>query len=632
MQKGKYPFILCFLTLLEIVIISTNNLLQSEDVKIYPISSTNLEIKQPEFVSDRQLRLKFIFLNEIIVLLLIPDEDKRTDIPLYSLDTTEMYRIDVPDNNAENTFVPQRYIGENGSFSIICEWNLHSLYRCHVSGVFFNRGILWGVIPLQIQDRSHKKNSKIFEEKIVGSWHRIFKPPSKDTVNWLWPNNLFAKEIHAFQSRLNRQKRLVNEPYIVELAFILHTSVCSEFMKILPQTFNNEQIIYFIKEYYSVMTHVVDIMFQTLSSGKFNFGIKLTSLIYTCGKNSTFLFQDRDINWIKFNAWFNEPSNAVAQMCDHALMVTTKNIFEGREYSMCTNNSTSIIQEVFGFQTAMNVVHALALSCGIQPDGKGNNCPNSDNYIMASNQFVAKDKMNTLNLFRFSSCSKKYLETFLDENKNSFCLLTESNFTLSYEEYFLMPSGQRLTASQQCRLKFGKGSDIYQCEDENFKNQDMFCAEMACLTEGRCTDMVPLDGTSCGSHKWCDQGYCRPNRLAPEIPMDCWLGDKSAEYVLPDKNLTCKDIAYGFMNMCYDTRIRSICCWTCFFLRSALEDCPYGDRSMDCWENECKFYNQRKTNYDCCFTCQVISGSYRENRWHIGLFILAAMLLNINLL
>ena len=628
MQRKKYRFIPCFIALLEIAIsikIPSKNFVRSEDVKIYPIPSPNFEMKQPEFVHDRQLQLKFVFHNEIIELLLVPDKDESSNVLVYSMNASEIYRIDAPNSKR---VVPQRYKGENSSFSMVCEWNPH--YWCQISGVFFYRGILLGVVPLEINKRSRKENSRVFLEKIVGSWHRIFKPPSND--NWIWPRISFWEDMHSFQNHFSRQKRLVTERYIIELALILHRDVFSEFMKVLPRTFNYEQIVYFIKEYYYAMSRGMDFMFKTMSSQQFSIGIKLTSLIYAYDKNSSALFRDKNLNWIKFNRWFHQPSNTVSQMCDHAMLLTMEKIFEVPEYSMCTKNSTSIIQELFGFRTAMRAVYILAVSFGIKEDGPKNTCSELDQNIMASHHFVARDKMNSLNRFRFSKCSQNYLETFLKSNEKSFCLVTESNFTISYEEYSLMPSGQRFTASQQCQLKFGQESDIYKCEYENFQNQDMFCAEMACFLDGLCTEMIPLEGTSCGPHQWCELGYCTANHQAPDIPMACWLGDKIENSILSNKNFTCKDIAYGYTFMCYDKEISSICCWTCFFLRSTQENCPYGDRSNDCWENECMFYSPQKINYDCCSTCQLVSGSYRENRWHIGLFILAAMPLKINLL
>ncbi|KRT81533.1 hypothetical protein AMK59_6092, partial [Oryctes borbonicus] len=104
----------------------------------------------------------------------------------------------------------------------------------------------------------------------------------------------------------------------------------------------------------------------------------------------------------------------------------------------------------------------------------------------------------------WSSCSRRYLEKFLDTIQSR-CLLDHGSSAgqLDHSAEGDLP-GERFDADQQCILKYGRGS-----RHSSQQPLDDVCRDLHCERERYTWTSHPaLEGTSCGHNLWCRGGRC----------------------------------------------------------------------------------------------------------------------------
>ncbi|XP_038063563.1 A disintegrin and metalloproteinase with thrombospondin motifs 6-like isoform X2 [Patiria miniata] len=166
----------------------------------------------------------------------------------------------------------------------------------------------------------------------------------------------------------------------------------------------------------------------------------------------------------------------------------------------CSRDYACALVEESGFGSSVVITHELGHNLGMEHDGDGrfsdiaSACTNGVN-IMASARTYGP------NSFIWSSCSAQQLQNFLCHPFVT-CLDDSSP---SGNPHPLDPNdmpGVRYTADEQCRV-------INSLTTQTCSRST--CGHLACLhPNGQCvgTGVASLDGTSCGTNRWCVEGNC----------------------------------------------------------------------------------------------------------------------------
>ncbi|XP_061591760.1 A disintegrin and metalloproteinase with thrombospondin motifs 17 isoform X1 [Cololabis saira] len=175
---------------------------------------------------------------------------------------------------------------------------------------------------------------------------------------------------------------------------------------------------------------------------------------------------------------------------------------------VCSTKRKCILAEDNGLNLAFTIAHELGHNLGISHDEDHDNCT-GHSHIMSGEWVKGR---NPSNLF-WSSCSRNDLENFL-RSKASFCLFhtdTRSHFQFSLSSKL---PGMNYSVNEQCQILFGINATF--CKEMEY----LMCAGLWCLVEGdaSCRTKLdpPLEGTECGTDKWCRAGECVSKAPIPQ--------------------------------------------------------------------------------------------------------------------
>ncbi|CAG9762316.1 unnamed protein product [Ceutorhynchus assimilis] len=196
---------------------------------------------------------------------------------------------------------------------------------------------------------------------------------------------------------------------------------------------------------------------------------------------------------------------------DHALILTGLDLYVRGKHGkisnqvvglapvagMCTATSSCTVNEGRHFESVYVVAHEIGHNLGMRHDGPlaDNDCDPSS-YIMSPTLGSGK--------ITWSTCSKRYLQKFLD-TPQSRCLLDHGSSAgqLDHGAEGALP-GERFDADQQCMLKYGGGS-----KHSSQQPIDDVCRDLHCERERYTWTSHPaLEGTHCGNGMWCRGGRC----------------------------------------------------------------------------------------------------------------------------
>lgn len=196
---------------------------------------------------------------------------------------------------------------------------------------------------------------------------------------------------------------------------------------------------------------------------------------------------------------------------DHALILTGLDLYVRGKHGkisnqvvglapvagMCTATSSCTVNEGRHFESVYVVAHEIGHNLGMRHDGPlaENDC-DPTTYIMSPTLGSGK--------ITWSTCSKRYLQKFLD-TPQSRCLLDHSSSAgkLDHSAEGALP-GERFDANQQCMLKYGKGSKHSSQQPLNDVCRDLHCERERYTW----TSHPALEGTICGTNMWCRGGKC----------------------------------------------------------------------------------------------------------------------------
>ncbi|KAB0803859.1 hypothetical protein PPYR_00829 [Photinus pyralis] len=207
----------------------------------------------------------------------------------------------------------------------------------------------------------------------------------------------------------------------------------------------------------------------------------------------------------------NPAGDREPQHWDHALILTGLDLYVRSKHGkissqvvglapvagMCAPTSSCTVNEGRHFESVYVVAHEIGHNLGMRHDGPlaDNDCDPSS-YIMSPTLGSGK--------ITWSSCSRRYLQQFLD-TPQSRCLLDHGSSAgqLDHSAEGALP-GERFDADQQCMLKYGQGS-----RHSSQQPLDDVCRDLHCERERYTWTSHPaLEGTVCGPNLWCRGGKC----------------------------------------------------------------------------------------------------------------------------
>uniref|UniRef100_A0A8W8LFH5 Peptidase M12B domain-containing protein n=1 Tax=Magallana gigas TaxID=29159 RepID=A0A8W8LFH5_MAGGI len=368
-----------------------------------------------------------------------------------------------------------------------------------------------------------------------------------------------------------------------------------------------------IKQYYALLINSVDGRYKNFQGGSFTMDVIFAG-IYIAETENLWTGSASEENTIdsfealdSFEAWRTSMlgSGSIPDH-DHAMLFTRYDIAlnnqtdtTGLAYigSICSSKSFSLVEENFDFISSAIAAHELGHSLGATHEAVGNNTCPDDGYVMSA---VVIPRAGSTNPWRFSSCSMTQITNHIN-SLSSNCLLQETSTAEALQGYTYSSIGQMYTADKQCELSIGDGSVI--CRDMYISsNVNEICTSLKCRSpDGRsCSAILPADGTTCGNHKWCQDGTCSYNSSSPSADENCLFGDEPGNF--------CSDMISKKPWGCYGNDYRK-CCHSCESIRSNDKGCPFGDRS-DCFFMTFirrTYCYEQNVNNECCGSCKKFS-------------------------
>uniref|UniRef100_A0A1I7VWI7 Peptidase M12B domain-containing protein n=1 Tax=Loa loa TaxID=7209 RepID=A0A1I7VWI7_LOALO len=238
---------------------------------------------------------------------------------------------------------------------------------------------------------------------------------------------------------------------------------------------------------------------------------------------------------------------------DHALMLTGYDIHRGtgsrsisgiaRLDGMCDPWNTCTLAEGLDFTSAFIGTHELGHSVGMRHDEPY--CPAK--HIMSSSLGPGK--------VTWSLCSLRDYHAFLQrlDSRGKNCLRV-SNLPQKLTMRADLKPGQVYNADTQCHIMHGQG---YRQITPRQDHYDGICYMMWCgqSSFGRIITSHPaLEGTFCGSSKWCELGRCVPwSRIGPSATPKRIDGQWSDWSEISCQSCNCADVA-GSIGISTSTR------------------------------------------------------------------------------
>ncbi|XP_071096145.1 uncharacterized protein, partial [Haliotis cracherodii] len=434
-----------------------------------------------------------------------------------------------------------------------------------------------------------------------------------------------------------RKKRQIQEPIYVDVITVIGFSVYERWYSRatqLSEALKHQETKQGLKRHFAHLVNGVDLRYKTASP---LYNINLVGYIIQ-DKQSEQSFQSAVVNETKIDGdkllsgtrqWKADtpgfPDN------DHIIVFTAYDLFREEENRNTTDllgyayvgticktpyNSVSAVEYTDNLVDDMLVTtHEVGHALSARHDGEYNNkCNSTYKYIMTGSGYSRTHVLDHNNYYVFSTCSLHYFQTFIQgiltngTNTQKQCLQTSLEPASVTNITGTMP-GQLYDVHAQCQMMFGPGFVLRLGVD--IGGSENICKRMVCGKEQLQSSRNAAEGTPCGHKKWCVAGQCVFSIDAPEQNnTDCLFGSQPIVY---PQNKTCAELISATPRLCYRSYYLTVCCETCPVYKRSDENCPYGDRFINCAtaitrDTKRLCYGEANAN-GCCGTCSAFKSS-----------------------
>ncbi|XP_060587825.1 A disintegrin and metalloproteinase with thrombospondin motifs 19-like [Ruditapes philippinarum] len=507
----------------------------------------------------------------------------------------------------------------------------------HLSGVILYKGSEFVIQTI-------KQSSKF--GIILTRWHQIKDIPRTHDYIISEKSRFPAVQETVHLSRDRREVMRVHDvlTFTIDVLVVVDFNIYTKWMSNAAGRNLKEKSLHAkseIQKYYLHVINGIDLRYQSIGFEDFQIRISVSGIViidkHTSVNGSTFnppptsntslngtLEMDADTALKMFRTWVNETKGLPDH--SHAILFTGYDLYslktsEDKQKQSHTSglafigtlcepgDSVSIVEEQGGFQSIGTAAHELGHSLGALHDGENNTCHSVDRYIMAASGFGPVPNNKKYHPWIFSRCSVDYFKEFITSLllEGSTCLTSKRpNVTdiLEVVNSTLDLPGQDYTPDDQCRMIWGPTS--YLCRGSEFGNASTICTAMYCRdpsTESDCVLHVAARGTTCGNKQWCMDGHCVYSPKAPDKQGPCLLGDQPGAAF---NSMTCEQLIAKSSSYCYQEKVRSRCCNSCWSKFTYKKGCEYGNRIQGCRSWHCShFFESRDIQTECCGTCNI---------------------------
>ncbi|VDI66892.1 Hypothetical predicted protein [Mytilus galloprovincialis] len=287
--------------------------------------------------------------------------------------------------------------------------------------------------------------------------------------------------------------------------------------------------------------------------------------------------------------------------------------------AICGESSQSIIEDDFDYSIIITTSHELGHSLSSQHDSKGNNCHESDGYVMAAVSTVHLGTTAT-HPWIFSNCSTNYFTSKLDsldsQNMNCMKTLGPSIDPTVLAKYDKLYGGQAFDADAQCKHTHGNSSNI--CKGLFKGNYTTICNQMYCSLPtdlSKCRATKAWDRTVCGNKKWCVYGVCTNDVNAPVSNAgQLYDPDTQCRHIHGNSSGLCREVYKGnFTTICGKLYCTDPANPTSCKAEIAEEGTQCGNKKW-CVDGACTFDTKAPAGIDNCLFGDK-SGSVFSNGW-----------------
>ncbi|XP_035252596.1 A disintegrin and metalloproteinase with thrombospondin motifs 17-like [Anguilla anguilla] len=180
----------------------------------------------------------------------------------------------------------------------------------------------------------------------------------------------------------------------------------------------------------------------------------------------------------------------------------------------CSPKRRCVLVEDNGFNLPFTITHELGHSLGVSHDDDHASCT-SHSHIMSGEWVKGRNPSN----LSWSPCSSDDLEKFLRSEASACLLQTDPHGHTATRRPSKLP-GMHYSPEEQCQILFGTNATFCTAMEH------LMCAGLWCLVEGveSCQTKLdpPLEGTECGTDKWCRDGSCVSKAPLPQHADGDW--------------------------------------------------------------------------------------------------------------
>ncbi|XP_059142197.1 A disintegrin and metalloproteinase with thrombospondin motifs 6-like [Physella acuta] len=548
----------------------------------------------------------------------------RLDTPIYTLTTDKDGR---PIQSREFVVIPETigyYQDVEGNAALQIEridGTTDNNTRISLRGTFTHEGVVYTLSPSARAERDVSTQFEHFDLQEL-------KPHLANAFDYVVPN--VTEDVNINKARFiapltnRRRKRQTKPDYYIDVVAMVDFGCWKIFLAKAASV--RDDAISNIQKYFSLIFNGVDSLYHSITTTNFILNVRLKKIIICetsdaspFTNNATTLAENYVDGYAGLSIladYVKSNEEALFIPYDHVMLFIGYNLTNpnrsadllGRAYRgyTCTAGgwSTSVVEEMGGYSSIHTAAHELGHGLSSNHDGDGNTCYSTDRYIMASSRNYTETPETKLNPWKFSTCSASYfsgyVSTLLQTETGTNCLTTllSKDPQIPDTSGQLQLLGQRYPPSEQCVMLYGNNS--YDCRT---KSASEYCRYLTCqnpLDQTRCHIRYALEGTSCGSGKFCKGGDCVTDAAAPTVDEECVFGDETRKKFSEYENKTCATLVQADKRYCYQEYVFKFCCATCKSVKRNVPGCEYGDKISACVVNYCS----TQTNLPiCCETC-----------------------------